>query len=161
MLIEKKRLIELIVKSIQSEIETLTRSAKAAHEAATHEESKAEDSHDTRGLEASYLAGAQQARIQSLLKVATYFQLFKARDFQSTDPISVGAGIDVKLDGKVSSYFLAAQGGGVSVSVEGKPVQVITPQAPLGEALLGKCVGDRVEVESRKVEREYEIILIW
>ena len=161
MLTKKSKLIDLILETLNNEIASLTLSAKAAHEAATHEESKAEDSHDTRGLEASYLAGAQQARIQSLMKVITFFQLLKIRNFQPTDPVSIGACIDLKLDGKIVTYFLASHGGGISVSIEGKPVQVITPLAPLGEALLDKFVGDSVEVESRNINREYEIILIW
>ena len=161
MLAKKSKLIDLILKTLDSEVASLTLSAKAAHEAATHEESKAEDSHDTRGLEASYLAGAQQARIQTLLKVITFFQFFKIRDFQPTDPVSIGACIDLKLEGKEVTYFLASHGGGMSVSLEGKSIQVITPQAPLGETLMDKFVGDTIEIESRNVIREYEVILIW
>jgi transcription elongation GreA/GreB family factor len=44
--------------------------------------------------------------------------------------------------------------------VEEKPVQVVTPQSPLGEALLGKKVGDRVRVEIRGGVREYRLLTL-
>ena len=59
---DKQAIIDRLVEKLQSEAEALVRAAQAAHEAATHEESRAEDHHDTRGLEASYLAGAQAQR---------------------------------------------------------------------------------------------------
>ena len=56
---KKQKLIEAILLELESELSVLADAAKAAHLAATHEESVAEDPHDTRGVEASYLAGAQ------------------------------------------------------------------------------------------------------
>ena len=53
----KSKILAAILEKLQSEIDALVRAAKSAHEAATHEESRAEDHHDTRGLEASYSAG--------------------------------------------------------------------------------------------------------
>src|SRR4051812_18493840 len=70
----KQELIQIIMAQLNSELELITQSAKAAHEAATHEESRAEDSHDTRGLEASYLAGAQMARAEALKKTIASYQ---------------------------------------------------------------------------------------
>jgi transcription elongation GreA/GreB family factor len=155
---KKRALMELILAHLDGELDTLMRSAKAAHEAATHEESKAEDSHDTRGLEASYLAGAQMARIESLRKVIHNYQTLELRDFAKKDPIGIGALVELDLNGKAVHCFLVATGGGTTVVHEGQRVQVITPQSPLGEALLGRRAGDLAEVETRESTLEYEIV---
>ena len=154
---KKHILVDIILVTLKRELEALTQSALAAHAAATHEESKAEDSHDTRGLEASYLAVAQGTRIEALKKTISTYQFLPIRDFGPNDPIAVGALVELELNGTKSCYFLVSQSGGQTTLLEGKPVQVITPQAPLGEALLGRRLGDTVEVEGKHVSREYEI----
>ncbi len=158
----KKLLIEAILNQLRKEIQALELSAQAAHAAATHEESKAEDSHDTRGLEASYLAGAQNARIETLKKNLTYYQFTEFRDFQPNQSIGPGALIEINSEaGKPSYYFLVSQSGGMTVSLDGIKILVITPQAPLGEALLDRHVGDEIEVETQNAgTREYEIISV-
>lgn len=161
----KTKLIHLIVEKLKNEINTLTLSAKAAHEAATHEESKAEDSHDTRGLEASYLAGAQLARLEVLKKTVGAFQLMDVRSFRPTDPITVGALVELKIEDQKGQnikkslfYFLASLGGGIGIDLDGQAVQVITPLSPVGEALLGLSVGGVIEIESPRLVRHYEIV---
>lgn len=154
----KAKLIHLILEKLKNEIEALSQSAKAAYEAATHEESKSEDSHDTRGLEASYLAGAQMARLEILKRTVGAFQLMDVRSFQPTDPIEVGALVELQIERKKLFYFLASQGGGITIDLDGRAVQVITPLAPVGEGLLGRTVGDVLEIEGPRSVRKYEIV---
>lgn len=156
----KKTVVERIVAQLESELEVIRRSAAAAREAATHEESRAEDSHDTRGLEASYLAGAQAGRAEELQRLVTAYKFMPFREFREGDAIAPGALVELDLDGRKSWYFLAAEGGGFSVTVGTSKVLVITPQAPLGEALLGHRAGDGVEVEVQRALREYEIVSV-
>ena len=156
----KREIIQIILAQLNTELELITQSAKAAHEAATHEESKAEDSHDTRGLEASYLAGAQMARAEALKKTITTYQFMNVRERKASDAIDIGALIELESAGRKFHYFLVNQGGGMAITFEGKTVQVIASQAPLGEALLGRKVGDSVEVEGPRVQREYKITAV-
>jgi len=159
--IEKSELIEHILAHLSQEVASLERSAQAAHEAATHEESKAEDHHDTRGLEASYLAGAQAARVAELQAIISNFQFSKPRNFSPSDPIAAGALVELDCEGKRTWVFLVVQGGGLTLKLGGsRIVQVITPQAPLGDALLGKRAGEAVEVEGQKQSREYEVVSV-
>jgi transcription elongation GreA/GreB family factor len=44
--------------------------------------------------------------------------------------------------------------------MEGVTVQVITPPSPMGKALLGKRVGDVVELRTEGRAREVEILAI-
>ena len=62
----KKQIIKSFEEQIAQALSVMTQAALHAHEAATHGESKAEDQYDTRGLEASYLAGAQSRRAMEL-----------------------------------------------------------------------------------------------
>jgi transcription elongation GreA/GreB family factor len=52
---------------------------------------------------------------------------------------------------------LAPHGGGTEVSVDGIQVQVVTPASSLGAALMGKMLGDDVELRVRGNLREYVI----
>ncbi|MFL5814751.1 MAG: GreA/GreB family elongation factor [Bdellovibrionia bacterium] len=162
--IDKRQVIELAISRLNGELSALVQAAKAAHEAATHEESRAEDKHDTRGLEASYLAGAQAARATELQKLIMMFRQLQVRDFAPDEPVAIGAIVEIELESnqKRSIHLLTPLGGGIAVSVGGVTVQVITPQAPLGEALLGKKAGDIIEIEAAQGQiREYSVIRIF
>lgn len=162
--IDKRKVIEQAISRLSDELSALVQAAKAAHEAATHEESRAEDQHDTRGLEASYLAGAQAARATELQKIISVFRQLPIREFAENEPAVIGALVELELEpsGKRSFHFIAPLGGGISVNLNGISIQFITPQAPLGDALLGKQVGDLVEVEAAQgLTREYNVIRVF
>ncbi len=55
----KRALIRKIVARLTEELEVCFRAVQASRAEATHEQSKAENKYDTRGLEASYLARGQ------------------------------------------------------------------------------------------------------
>ena len=108
--INKSELIRQIMDRLSAELESIEKSAKAAHEAATHEESRSEDSHDTRGIEAGYLAGAQSARAAELKKLLVLFRDLPVRDFAVGEMISVGALVRAALDEKPGWFFLVGSG---------------------------------------------------
>ena len=59
---KKQELISAFITQLERDLVTMKEAARNTLQAATHEESKAENEYDTRGLEASYLAGAQSKR---------------------------------------------------------------------------------------------------
>ncbi|MCA9555143.1 MAG: hypothetical protein KC933_34240, partial [Myxococcales bacterium] len=63
---DKVALLAQIRAALEAELAAITASAADARSAATHEDAKPENQYDTRGLEASYLAGAQAGRAQDL-----------------------------------------------------------------------------------------------
>lgn len=164
----KSKIILAFISAFEGEVESLTTSAKAAHEAATHEESKAEDSHDTRGVEASYLAGAQAVRIAELKSVILEFKALLDRSGVSTKPetrVAVGALVTIqpvdvdsqRAKGSPIAALFAVHGGGTTVEVEGKTYSIFTPNSPIGEAILGGVVGEVVEIESKGGSRAYRV----
>lgn len=143
----KAELVKKFASSLKQELEVLTAAAKATYEAATHEESKAENEYDTRGLEASYLAGAQAKRVGEIREVLSQFQTLEFKEFTSKDLVLSTALVDVAINGKKSTLLFMPKGGGVSFSFEGQSIQIVTPHSLLGEAILGSKVGDEVEYE--------------
>ncbi len=160
-MINKQEILDAIVNKLQGELISLVEVAKSTHAAATHEESRAEDKHDTLAIEASYLAGAQANRVAELEPLIMMYKFLNLRQFQSNDAIGPSALVELQSLQTRSFYFLVAKGGGLSVIIHGKTVHVITASTPLGEALVGQKKGDTIEVEAVKSLKEYNIINVW
>lgn len=157
----KQALVAQLLEQLGAEIERMTKAARDAHEAATHEEAKPENDKDTRGLEAAYLAGAQAERVRELELAAKRIASLDLRDLGDGDVISASALVTLEdEDGARTRYFLAPHGGGLRLALDGAPVQVVTPQSPLGQALLGKARGDVVELRAKSGTREMEIVAV-
>src|SRR3954451_22195157 len=106
---DKRRLVDTIQIHLAEELATLMQAAKAAHEAATHEESKAEDQHDTRGLEASYLAGAQAQRAAELHAQLLMWKHLPVREYGSNDVACPAALVELEFQGGKATrafYFI-------------------------------------------------------
>ncbi len=158
----KNEILRKLIERLESDREGLMQAARNTHEAATHEESVAEDQYDTRGLEASYLAGAQAKRVGELEQMILQYRFLKVDAFQPNDPIRPTALVELQNDSSKTIYcFLLPSGGGVSLQQDGKTIQIISPQSPLGEILMGRKAGDDAVVETGAAIKEYEIISVW
>lgn len=156
----KKKLIQNFVTQLESELVLLKAAALATHEAAITEEAKPENQYDTRALEASYLAGAQDKRVAELREVITLFHKLMFRDFSATDPVDITALVRINLDGKKNTVLMLPSGGGLSLDHQSDRVMIVTPQSVLGETLMGLHVGDSAEFEVGPHLRECEILAI-
>jgi transcription elongation GreA/GreB family factor len=121
--------------------------ARAAHtaavEGATHDEARAENDKDTRGLEQSYLARGQAQRVTELETAVAETTALALRSFGPGAAVAMSALVTVDEDGTEQRFFLAPHGGGTLLP---SGVQVVTPSSPLGRALLGKQLDDEVEL---------------
>lgn len=136
----KKKLKDALVVHLTRTLEALQAAHADTREAATHEEAKPENDKDTRALEQSYLARGQALRIEAL---QAGLAAVGAMSVSPTAVSRAGALVEVETeDGATTTYFLAPDGGGQKL--EG--VQVVTPQSPLGAALMSRREGDEVEV---------------
>lgn len=157
----KKKLIQFLTQKIADELAAITQAAKNTYDDATSAETKAENKYDTRSLEASYLAGAQAQRVSDMKEVLAIFENLPIKDFLSTSKIMLTALVQVSLVDKQSYLLIMPKGGGQSAIYEGLVVQVITPDSPLGKALVGRSCGDFVEVQAKGKLVEYEIVEVW
>lgn len=155
---DKKILVEKIRQQLEADLKVLQEAAIATYEAATNEESKPENEYDTRGLEASYLAGAQAKRVGEIEEQLTMLKFLQIKKFDDETPLNSTALIQVEHEGKTNWLFLLPKGGGLTINVDNMHIQVVTPVSPLGEALVGLMVGDVAIVDRGNKTLQYEII---
>lgn len=160
--INKSSLVEHIKKQLTEDFEILKAAALATYEDATHEESKPENEYDTRGLEASYLAGAQGKRLGEIEELFTMYKFLELKDYKKEDAIGLAAIVELKLlagtKGSVIKVFLVPKGGGMTVTFDNQRIQVVASISPLGEALMGLSVGDIASAEIGERLVEYDIV---
>lgn len=158
--IDKPELIAKIVGLLEAEVSGLKAAALQTYAAATGEENKAENKYDTRALEASYLAGAQAKRVKETEASLGVFRTIKSKSFSNASSIESTAIVELDLDGKSLYVFVVPSRGSLTIDYRGNKIQVITPQSPLGEALLGLKIGDIARVDKADKQLEYEVIAI-
>jgi transcription elongation GreA/GreB family factor len=140
---KKAQLLRLIVASLLEKFEVLERAARTSHGEATHESSKADNKYDTRGLEAAYLARGQSRQAKEILDSIEAYNALPTKEFTPNDAIDMTALVELDLDGTRSAYFIGPLAGGIEIRHGREEVVVITPQSPLGQALMGKKAGAR------------------
>ncbi|MFK7850453.1 MAG: transcription elongation factor GreAB [Akkermansiaceae bacterium] len=143
----KRDLVELIVAELRQRLDRLVRAARAAHEAATDPDSKAESKYDTRSLEESYLATGQARQVKELEATLVALENFEPSEFDADEKIAAGALVKVKSErgGEEMFFFLAPASGGLEIDFEGKEVTLLSPESPLYQNLLGERAGAVLE----------------
>src|ERR1039458_5676471 len=92
---KKAPLIKQIVASLTKSLGVLEKVARASHEEATHESSKAESKYDTRGLEAAYLAGGQTRQAKEIQDSIKAYEALETRDFAPGESIELTALVEL------------------------------------------------------------------
>ncbi len=159
--LSKVEVLTCFLEHVSGEIVALTASARAAHQAATHEESKAEDRHDTFAIEASYLAAGQSVRVMELEKFRTELEGYLTGTRES-EIVAPGSLLSYESDGVVHWVLMAKSGGGVRTTLDQREqgaisVQILSTISPLGSELLGLRAGDEVEVEIRRSAKDFRV----
>ncbi len=138
----KKKILKAVIAALEVELRRQLKGQATAAEGATHAEAKAETKWDTCGLEQSYLARGLAKQFEALALKVEELRGFAPPDFAGKS-IGVGALIETEMNGYADTFFLLEGGGGTEVEVEGRAITVITPESPVGAALLGKNEGER------------------
>jgi transcription elongation GreA/GreB family factor len=142
----KDQIYSRFIDHLTLELTALTQSALAAHSAATHEESRAEDKHDTFAIEASYLAAGQSARIHEI--EATLDEIKSYRESTpEPDRVRLGMILHYLQNGVRSCSLYAIHGGGTKIEISGIQIQILSKASPLGKELEGLRADDEVEIE--------------
>jgi len=145
----KHLLRQAVIQTLQQELSAAMQAAQQAHDAATHEQSKAETQYDTLGLENAYLAEGQSRRIDELIHAISQLENWSIKDFKEDEEIYLGALLTLESQNKkILRLFLAPAGGGISIKQGDHSIKVITPQTPLGQALLGLNVEDTAKLQT-------------
>jgi transcription elongation GreA/GreB family factor len=159
--VKKQKLVEAIIEKLREDLALYHKAATAARAEATHEQSKAENKYDTRGLEASYLARGQSRQALEITQAVEKFEKMALREFTANDPIDTGAVVELQNGKETNTYFIGPRAGGTEVTFQKREVLVITPESPLGSQLVGKKLGEKCLLELGGQKQHFRVAQVW
>jgi transcription elongation GreA/GreB family factor len=158
---DKFSLKQQVLNRLAEDLLQAEQAARVAHETATHEENIAENKYDTLGLEAAYLATGQARRAEAIRQAMTHWRQFQPRLYDASKGIQLGALVClVDSDDKQQQLFLGPAGGSMTLANGAQRVQVISIEAPLGMAMLGKCEGDEISIQVASARQQFEVLRV-
>ena len=144
--IDKQALFNELQVRVDQELNQLLQAQRAIQEGATHEESRPENDKDTRALESTYLARGLAERVVKLEREVQELRKLRVRDFARDNPVALSALVRVEYDDGDALYLVSPAGGGLRLSWDTQVIFVVTLQAPIGMALLGKYCDEEIEI---------------
>src|SRR5690349_21397192 len=155
-----------LVAQLREHLLGAARVARSARDAAAVEAREgatpAERREDSRtAIEQGSMARAQDRRLREAEAAVEALAAFTPPRWSERSPIAVGALVEVEDEesGEGRTVFLAPVGAGVTLEGPGGDglFAVITPSSPLGRALIGRRVGDAVDLTIDRELKSYAI----
>jgi transcription elongation GreA/GreB family factor len=154
----KKRIHQLFIKQLTAELESITAAARASFATATSDEHRAENKYDTFKLESSFLARGQAKRVEELTDALDSLRMLPLKTLNRTSPIQLGALVRLESDdGTTRALLFGSAAGGKTIVVKGEEITVVTSRSPLGQAVLGKTVGDTFDMKIGPVTQTFTV----
>jgi transcription elongation GreA/GreB family factor len=144
--------------SVQVALREQAAAAVEARDGATPDEKRA----DARiALEFSSLAHAQGRRASAALDDLALLEAFRPAP-TSAAQVAMGTILEVEDGDEGRTLFLAPVGAGMELTMPDGDgfLTVVTPASPLGKAILGRRVGDTVEVVVKGEPREWTVTFL-
>jgi transcription elongation GreA/GreB family factor len=147
--IEKRHVLDTLLERLRADLATIEASQQAAQAGATHEETRSEHPKDTRAIEAQYVARGLAERGEVLRDAVAALASLALDPLPLEQGAAVTALVTLEDDdtGAHTHYFLVPAGGGERLEVDGVTIQSLTPMSPLGSRLMGREVGEEIELE--------------
>jgi transcription elongation GreA/GreB family factor len=155
--LDKKLIVDQLIQRLELDLTALEEVAHSTKDYVIDGDIKSEGKYDTRAIEASYLAGAQEKRVE---EIKLDIQMLKDLELHPTSNVQLGSIIRIRLNKDERFYFLSSTAGGSIVDVNGIPVLVISVFSPIGSEALNLSAGDSFEVETPAGTRLYEITAV-
>ena len=160
---DKQFLVEQLAERLRESASVARRASQSAAEIARDGATPAEKREDARvALEFSSLAKGQTARAARATAELGTLNIFRPAKLAPASPISLGAVVEVEDGEQGRTFFLAPVGAGIELTGPGGDgfLSVVTPVSPIGKAVLGRRVGDTVEVMVEDEAREWTITYV-
>lgn len=157
-MIDKKNILKKLIENLQAELGEVEGAAKSTRDLATQDDLKSEGKYDTRAIEASYLASAQQKRVE---EIKIDIQMLEEIEIQNSKKLQMGSLALIEYKGNERYYFLTSTSGGTMLTVDGQTILVISVFSPLGNGALGLVEGESFEVETPKELRTYKVLKVY
>lgn len=153
----KKKIIEELLLKVRTELAALESASKSAKSYVTEGDIKSDGKYDTRGIEAGYLAGAQEKRVEELKLELQMLEEIPVRDFSKDEEVGIGSLVDLTFKGQTRRYFIAPTAGGTMLNIDETPILVISTFSPIGDAVFGTTLGEEFELETPQELRLYKV----
>jgi transcription elongation GreA/GreB family factor len=160
---DKQFLVEQLAERLRESATVARRASQVAAEVARDGATPAEKREDARvALEFSGLAKGQTARAARVAVEISTLEIFRPAKLGPKSPIALGAVVEVEDEAQGRTLFLAPVGAGIELTGPGGDgfLSVVTPVSPIGKAVIGKRVGDTVEVMVQDEAREWTITYV-
>lgn len=162
---DKKELVEQLARQLEASahaaLAARTAAAAEAREGATPDE-KREDARAAHQL--ATLGTASEARARQALADVDRLLQFQPRPLAASAAIEVGAIVEIEDpdSGEGRTFFLAPVGAGISLTGPGGDghLSVVTPASPIGRAVLGRRIGDVIDITVERELREWQIAFV-
>jgi transcription elongation GreA/GreB family factor len=146
---DKGVLVEQLTQHLRETARTARLAMEGANTEAREGATAAERREDSRvAQENSGLARGHRARLDRAMSELAMLERFRPQRFAAKAAIAVGAVVEVEDGAEGRTLFLAPVGAGIELTGPGGDgfLSVVTPNSPIGRAVLGRRVGDTVEV---------------
>ena len=98
---------------------------------------------------------------KSIRQAMAHWHQFRPSPYDASKGIQLGALVClVDSDDKQQHVFLGPDGGSMKLGSSAQFVQVISCDAPLGRAMLGKCEGDEVSIQVASTRQQFEVLRV-
>jgi hypothetical protein len=149
---DKEEIVQAILERLRVDFETHQTTSNMTRAASNDTETKSEGKYDTRSTEENYLADGLAKKALAAAQAAKAFRDLRFEQFSSTQPIKLGALVELSFDDDHAWFFLGPAAGGIEIECAGELVTVLTTASPLGIQILGKKVGDLISAPKAKIE---------
>jgi hypothetical protein len=133
----KEELLNNIIELVTLDLKSATEAALSTKSLAKSDEFKAESKWDTRGIEAGYLASAQERRMKEI-----EIELVSLNNLKSNLGTREYIGIGSLVETQKLYYFITALTGGLKLNLNGDLIQVVSASSPMAK----KLINDEVEI---------------
>ena len=100
-------------------------------------------------------------RAEAIRHAMAHWRQFHPRPYDANQGIQIGALVClVDANDKQLQLFLGPEGGSMKLVSGAHLVQVISSEAPLGKAILGKCEGDEVSIQVSPHQQQFEVLRV-
>lgn len=159
---DKRFLIEQLSDKLRQSAQIARKAGQAAADEARDGATAAEKRENARvAQEYAGLARGQAQRASRTQAELSALESFRPGPLPKGAPIALGAIVEVEEEGEGMgrTFFLAPVGAGVELTGPGGDgfLSVVTPASPVGKAVLGRRVGDMIEVTVQGEPRDWTI----
>ena len=160
---DKRFLVEQLAERLRESGHVARKAGEAAAEEARAGATPAEKREDGRvAMEYAGLARGQKERAARAVADVSVLEGFRPQPLPARAPIALGAIVEVEDGEQGRTFFLAPVGAGVELTGPGGDgyLSVVTPASPVGKAVLGRRVGDTIEVVVKGEPLEWAITFV-